>query len=262
MKNIVITGSTRGIGYGLADSFLALGCSVVVSGRTQEGVEAAVSSLATRHDAGRIVGQPCDVTRFDQVQALWDVAQARFGGIDMWVNNAGIGHAQMHFWEHSPEEIAAVIETNIVGTMYGSKVALQGMLAQGWGSIYILEGLGSGGRRVEGLTLYGSTKHGLKYLADALAEEVKGTPVIVGALRPGMVVTDMLTGQYEGRPEDWERAKRVFSILADRVETVTPWFAKKMLANTKNGARFKWLNTGRLVGHLIAAGLGRRNLFD
>ena len=89
MKKIVITGSTRGIGYGLANSFLALGWSVAVSGRTQEGVEAAVSSLATRHDAGSIVGQPCDVTRFDQVQALWDVAQARFGGIDMWVNNAG-----------------------------------------------------------------------------------------------------------------------------------------------------------------------------
>ena len=155
-----------------------------------------------------------------------------------------------------------MVETNVVGAMYGSKVALQGMLSQGSGSIYILEGLGSDGRRVEGLTLYGSTKHGLKYLTDALAGEVKGTPVIVGALQPGMVLTNMLTGQYEGQPEDWERAKRVFNILADRVETVTPWLAEKMLANTRNGARFKWLNTGRLVGHLAATLLGRRNLFD
>ena len=99
MKTVVITGSTRGLGYGLADSFLALGCAVVVSGRTPAGVEKAVAELSAKHEADRVFGHPCDVTDFEQVQALWDTAKAHFDKIDIWINNAGIGNSQMNFWE-------------------------------------------------------------------------------------------------------------------------------------------------------------------
>jgi NAD(P)-dependent dehydrogenase (short-subunit alcohol dehydrogenase family) len=81
MKAIVITGSTRGIGYGLADSFLSLGCRVIISGRTQASVEQAVAKLSPKHQAERIFGHPCDVTQFEQVQALWDAAKAHFGQV-------------------------------------------------------------------------------------------------------------------------------------------------------------------------------------
>ena len=62
MKVVVITGSTRGIGNGLADAFLDLGCSVVISGRTEEGVARAVETLVVRYDSERVWGYPCDVT--------------------------------------------------------------------------------------------------------------------------------------------------------------------------------------------------------
>ncbi len=261
MKTIVITGSTRGLGYGLADAFLARGCNVTVSGRTQEKVGEAVTRLAAKHGAERVHGQPCDVTQFEQVQALWDAARAHWGQIDIWINNAGVAHAQTDFWDESAEEIAAVVETNVIGAMYGARVALRGMREQGFGSFYNMEGLGSDGRRVEGLTLYGSTKHSLKYLTDALVKEMQGTPILVGALRPGMVVTHLLTQQYQDRPEDWERAKRIFNILADRVETVAPWFAERILANTRSGARLKWLSTGKLMGRFLTAPFHKRDLF-
>ncbi len=261
MKTIVITGSTRGLGYGLADAFLARGCNVTVSGRTQEKVGEAVTRLAAKHGAERVHGQPCDVTQFEQVQALWDAARAHWGQIDIWINNAGVAHAQTDFWDESAEEIAAVVETNVIGAMYGARVALRGMLEQGFGSLYNVEGLGSDGRRVEGLTLYGSTKHSLKYLTDALVKETQATPVLVGALRPGMLVTDLLTQQYQDRPEDWERAKRIFNILADRVETVAPWFAERIVANTRSGARFKWLSTGKLMGRFLTAPFHKRDLW-
>ncbi len=261
MKSIVITGSTRGIGYGLADAFLARGCRVTVSGRTREGVDEAVDRLTARHDPQRILGHPCDVTRFEQVQELWDASRAHWGQIDIWINNAGIAHAQTDFWEHPPEEIAAVVETNVTGAMYGARVAIKGMLEQGSGSFYNMEGLGSDSRRVEGLTLYASTKHGLKYLTDALVAETKGTPLLVGALRPGMVVTDMLTQQYTDRPEEWERAKRVFNILADHVETIAPWLADQVLANTKSGVRFKWLSRGKAMVRFLTAPFHKRDLF-
>ncbi len=263
MKTVVVTGSTRGIGYGLVDSFLALGCAVTVSGRTSKAVEKTVAELSTKHTAERVFGCPCDVTDFEQVQALWDKAKAHFGRIDIWINNAGQGNPQMNFWELEPERIQAVVSTNLIGAMYGSKVALRGMLDQGFGALYNMEGLGSDGRKVDGLALYGSTKSGLRYFDECLARETEGTPVLAGALRPGMVVTDFLTGQYENRPpEDWENAKRIFNILADRVEAVTPWLAQQMLENDKNGICIRWLPAHKTMFRFLAAPFRKRDLFE
>jgi NAD(P)-dependent dehydrogenase (short-subunit alcohol dehydrogenase family) len=261
VSTIVITGSTRGIGYGLAHAFLTRGCQVTISSRTQRAVSEALDRLAASFGVELLFGYPCDVTVYDQVQALWDASQQHWGQIDIWINNAGIAHAQTQLWDQSPAEMAAVVQTNVLGSLYGARVALQGMLDQGYGSLYNLEGLGSDGRRVEGLTTYGTTKHALTYLTDALVEETKGSPVLVGALRPGMIVTDMLTQQYQERPEDWERAKRVFNILADRVETVTPWLADRILANEKTGVRFKWLGGAKSIGRFLMAPFRQRDLF-
>ena len=124
MKTIVITGSTRGIGHGLAKAFLARDCAVTISGRSLASVEEAVAALVDEHyDPQRILGQPCDVTDIDQVQALWDAAYAHFGKIDIWINNAGIAHPQVDFWQHPPERIRAVIETNLLGVMHGVKAS-------------------------------------------------------------------------------------------------------------------------------------------
>lgn len=262
MKTIVVTGSTRGIGYGLGNAFLERGCSVTVSGRSQAAVDRAVEKLAAKHGAERVSGYPCEVTEFDQVQALWDAARQRWGRIDIWFNNAGIAHAQMALWEQSPEEMAGVVKTNLIGTMYGAQVAMKGMLEQGSGSIYNLEGLGSDGRKVEGLAVYGTTKAALTYLTDSMVQEAEGTPVLVGALRPGMVVTDMIMQQYKDQPEQWEDAKRIFNILADRVETVTPWMADRVLANTKNGVRIQWLSRSKSMGRFLTAPFRKRDLFS
>jgi NAD(P)-dependent dehydrogenase (short-subunit alcohol dehydrogenase family) len=261
MKSVVITGSTRGIGFGLADSFLALGCTVMISGRSPERVENAKALLSSRHNVKRIFGHACDVSSFEQVQALWHNAKEHFNKVDIWVNNAGISHRQQAFWQEPPEEIKTVVGTNIIGTMYGARTALLGMQEQGFGSLYNMEGLGSDGRRVNGLTLYGSTKSCVRYLTDALAEEVKGTKIIVGALYPGMVVTDFLTGWYEKGSEDWERAKRIFNILADRVETVSPWLAERAFKNKRNGQRITWLRGGKVFARFLAAPFHKRDLF-
>lgn len=262
MKSIVITGSTRGIGLGLADSFLALGCAVTVSGRSPEAVEEAVARLSAQHGPERIFGQACDVQDFEQVQTLWDAASSRFGRVDIWINNAGIGHAQENFHELPPDRIEAVVATNLVGAMFGSKVALLGMLEQGHGAIYNMEGLGSGGRKVEGTSVYATSKAGLRYFDEVLAQEAEGTPVLVGALRPGMVMTDLVTDPYEGRPEDWERARRIFNIIGDRVETVTPWLAQQVLDNDKNGAVISWSSNLKIMGRFLTARFRKRDIFE
>ena len=162
MKTIVITGSTRGIGFGLADAFLELGQSVVVSGRTAETVESVRAALAKTYGEDRVVGIPCDVTQCDAVQALWKRAVDAFGSIDIWINNAGISHPQVSPWEQTIDRTKAVVDTNILGTFYGAKVAMNGMTAQGHGAIYNLEGLGSAGRHVRGTALYATTKAAIR----------------------------------------------------------------------------------------------------
>ncbi|MDH5507046.1 MAG: SDR family oxidoreductase [Anaerolineae bacterium] len=262
MKTILITGSTRGIGFGLANSFLDLGCAVVVCGRKAASVAQAVASLAAKHDPARIFGQACDMTDFAQVQALWDAAQAHFGQVDIWINNAGLNSPIANFWELPAGEIHAVVQANLVGAMYGAKVALSGMLAQGFGALYNMEGSGSDGTVRHGMTLYGSTKRGLNYLTDALAQEVKDTPLLVGAISPGMVITDMLGRDRVASDEEWQRVKRVFNILADKTETVTPWLAQRVLANTSNGVTISWLTKAKIIGRFLSAPFSKRDLFS
>jgi NAD(P)-dependent dehydrogenase (short-subunit alcohol dehydrogenase family) len=262
MQSIVITGSTSGIGYGLAASFLKLGCSVTISGRSEDKVKHAVKELAKKYEAERIFSFVCDVTDFNQLQKLWDTAKGHFGKIDIWINNAGVAHAETEVWNYTPEEINEVIKTNVTGTIYGANVAMKGMRKQGFGSIYNLEGLGSDGRVIKGMALYGTTKSAVSYLTKALAKEAQGTPIIVGGIRPGMTATKLITSQYEGHPEEWERVKRIFNILSDRVETVTPWLAEKILLNTKNGATIAWLNRWKLIGRFLTAPFHKRKIFD
>jgi NAD(P)-dependent dehydrogenase (short-subunit alcohol dehydrogenase family) len=261
MKIVVITGSTRGIGYGLADALLNEGCAVSISGRTEPAVGEAVSTLRKKHGEERVIGFACDVTVYPQVQSLWEKTRAHFGKIDIWINNAGLGHPPAKFWLLSPALIKDLVNTNLIGAMYGSGVAIQGMLEQGYGSLYNMEGRGSDGSRTAGLALYGSTKYGLRYLIESLIQETKGTPIIIGALSPGMVVTDLLTGQFEDRPEAWERAKRIFNILADPVDAVAPWLAGKILSNRKSGVRFAWLTRSRIIWRFITAPFTHRDLF-
>lgn len=262
MKHIVITGSTRGIGNGLAEAFLNLGCSVTISGREQADVDAATAKLGESYPAERVLGQSCDVRQPDQIQTLWDQSKARFKKVDMWVNNAGIGSPKMATWETPADKVEQVIETNLLGTIYGAIIAVREMLTQGHGAIYIMEGMGSDGRMHTGLTYYGTSKYGLRYFTRSLTKETEGTPIIVGSLQPGMVATDLITRPYKDRPEDWERDKHVLNILADRVETVAPWLAKKMLQNNKSGVRISWSSPWKLFGRFLASPFHQRDAFE
>jgi NAD(P)-dependent dehydrogenase (short-subunit alcohol dehydrogenase family) len=260
MHNILITGGTRGIGLGLARAFLDLGCNVTICGRSQAAVDAACGALATSKESPQVFGAVCDVTNFEQVQRLWQAAGERFGTVDIWINNAGLSNPLQDFQLHSPAHTAAVVQTNLQGAMYGCQVALQGMQRQGHGFIYNMEGFGSNGQRMRGLTLYGCTKYALAYLTDSLVLENRGGKVKIGAIRPGMVVTDLLLKDRVDNPAQWARSRRIFNILADTVETVTPWIARQVLSNQRHGHRICWLTQRKILWRFLTASISGRKV--
>ncbi len=247
-----MTGSTRGIGFAMARAFLSKGNQVVISGRKSMSVKEAVQKLAGEFSADRVTGFTCDVAQFNQVQSLWAQAQKKMGNIDIWVNNAGISNAQNAPWELSAEEIRAVVETNVLGEMFGSKVAMQGFIKQGHGAVYNMEGMGANGRStVKGLSIYGASKAGLRYFNDCLAAEITNPRIIVGSMQPGMMLTNMITGQYAGKPDEWTKVKPIFDVIASDVDQVADWLTDKMLSNRKNGARFVFSSKLRIFSRFL-----------
>ena len=261
MKSVVVTGSTRGIGRGLAENLLARGCKVAVSGRSSEAVEQLVGELAGKANAEQVAGRACDITREQDLQALWDCARKAFGRVDVWVNNAGISIHRAPLWEQSAADLAAIVDTNLTGLLLACKVALTGMKEQGGGQIWNMEGFGSNGMAQPGLAAYGATKRAVNYLNKALRKDAASAGIHVCTLSPGIVVTDLLTGDYDLNSAEWQRAKRMFNILADRVETVTPFLADGILKANRDGAKVAWLTTGKAMGRFLTARFRKRDLF-
>ncbi len=260
LKSIVITGSTRGIGLGLAREFLRLGCNVFVSGRKQEVVNNVIEDLAKLKGDHTVSGLACDVSDPTQVQALWDHAVQRFGRVDIWINNAGTSHMQAPAWQIPPATTRQVLHANVEGLVNGCCVAYTGMLKQGDGMIYNMLGLGSDGRKVAGLAIYGTSKAAVKYYTDALIEEARNSPVKICSLSPGMVLTDLLLKQKDRSEEEWQKLLKVYNLLADSVENVTHWMARQILANQKHGAEIRYFTFARLLSHFVGSLTGKRNI--
>lgn len=260
MKNVVITGSTRGIGLAMAREFIKAGCQVTFSGRHENPPQTVQEELEGND---RCVYVPCNVQEKASLQRLWDLSIRQWGTIDIWINNAGQNAPFLLAYETGERYIADVISTNLTGMIYGSQVAALGMLAQKHGSIYSMEGLGSNNMIQVKTILYGTTKHALTYFMKGLARELEGTGVVAGRLSPGMMLTDFITRSPDGQPaaiEYNESFRKIFNILADKPETVASYFIPRMLANTKNNVQIAWLTSRKAAWRFISAPFSRRRL--
>ena len=259
--NIVITGSTKGIGFGMARQFLIRGHDVMVSSRRVEAVGQAVEQLRRDYPQRTISGQACDVSDYDDVQTLWEKSVEALGSVDIWVNNAGRDGLKVPFFALPKEDYLQTISTNMVGLMHCNRVVIPGMYAQGGGTIWNMEGFGSNGQTRPGAGVYGATKYALKYFTKALAEELKETPVKMCYLSPGIVVTDMLVPAPDKRGEGWEQVKKIMNVLADTVDTVTPYLVEGMLNAKENGSAVRWLTRRKILWRFFISRFRKRDIF-
>ena len=259
--NVVITGSTKGIGHGMAREFLKRGHDVMISSRRAAAVKQVVADLNGEFPARVVLGQPCDVANIDQVQALWDAAAAGFNRIDIWINNAGRDGLKMPFFALPREDYLQTVQTNIVGLLHCNRVAIPGMYKQGGGKIFNMEGFGSNGQTRTGASVYGTTKCALHYFTKSVSAELDGTSVKMCYLSPGIVVTDMLVPPPEQRGKAWEEIKKIMNILADTVETVSPFLVDGILAVDRNGAAVRWLTRPRILWRFFSSRFRKRDIF-
>ncbi len=261
MKNVVITGSTHGIGFSMAKEFLQAGCNVTLSGRGEDLPETAHTDLMPFKE--RYIYIRCNVQDKESLQNLWDASLERWGGIDIWINNAGQNTPHKFSWETGETYTENVIKTNILGMIYGSQIATTEMLKQGYGAIYSMEGLGSNNMIQVKAILYGTTKCALTYFMKGLARELKGTGITAGRLSPGMMLTDFITKTPDGEQSEVitdKKFRKIFNILADKPETVAKFFIPKILGNTRNNAEIAWLTNRKVAWRFMTAGFRKDRL--
>jgi len=234
----------------------------MISGRGQENVTATIDRLSIAYPTAEVKGRPCDVTRKSDVQALWDEALKLFGSVDIWINNAGRNNPKQHIHEMNFTEIENTLDTNLLGIIRGSLVALRGMQAQGSGWIYNMEGFGSDGMIGLDQIPYGLSKYGLRYFTKALVKTVKDSPIKVGYLSPGIVTTQMAVPKKNDRGKFFLKNIKILNILADHVETVTPWLVEKILIADRNGTAIRWLTWPKVAGRFLSSPFNKRRVIE
>jgi len=196
---VLVTGALTGIGRATAIAFAQTGAHVMVSGRRDDAGHALATEL---RDLGAEAGfVRTDVRSEDDVRNMVDQTVARFGRLDVAVNNAGTEGKTGPLTEQSAESYAAIFDTNVLGVMLSMKHELRVMQAQGHGNIINLSSI-AGHKAAPGASIYIASKHAVEGLTKAAALEAAPFGVRVNAVAPGPVQSDMLdrfTGNEAGK---------------------------------------------------------------
>jgi len=189
-KVVVVTGSSRGFGFAVAESLLEAGATVAVTGRSQQAVD---NSLASLQSKGRVSGFVMDVRQEEQVYKLVDDVIKEFGRIDIWINNAGYSNAAGMMLDMNPQDALDMFLSNNLGVLQCTQAIMRHMQPHKRGLLVNIYGQGSFLRPASPTGLYGTTKAWLTSFTRTLAVEIKGSGVQILGFSPGMMTTDMLT---------------------------------------------------------------------
>jgi len=198
----IVTGSSTGLGEGIARRFAAEGANVVTNSRSLERAESTAESI--RENGGTAVAAEADVSEKTDVEALVDAAVGEFGSLDIVVNNAGTT-VEKPLFEQTPEDWRRVLDVNLTGTFFGSQVGGKRMVEQGDGGQIINMSSMFGSVGVQGRAPYNATKGAIENLTRTFAVELAEYDVCVNALAPGYVKTDLAAAPWgeEAGVQEW-----------------------------------------------------------
>ena len=220
-KTALVTGSTSGIGLGVALALAREGANIILNGFGDvEGPRAEVAALGVRVGYhGADMSKPADIA------AMQAYADAEFGGIDVLVNNAGIQHVAP-VQDFPVEKWDAIIAINLSSAFHTTRLALPGMLMKGWGRIINIastHGLVASAQK----SAYVAAKHGLVGFTKSIALETATAPVTVNAICPGWVLTAIVQKQVDAiaerdKVDNAEATRRLLSEKQPSLQFTTP----------------------------------------
>ncbi|HEY3368740.1 MAG TPA: SDR family NAD(P)-dependent oxidoreductase [Symbiobacteriaceae bacterium] len=243
MAVVVITGASSGIGEATARLLAREGHKLALAARRVERLEALAAELAGLTD---VLVVRADVAQPADLEDLARQAGERFGAIDVWINNAGIGNGPP-WYEQDPAAIARVIDTNLTGPILGARAALPWMRKQGSGLII---NIGSVAGSIGTAGVYSATKFGLRGFSESLRREVARFGVKVAHVSPGFIRTEM-TASVRMRMPSADVAARVIARLIRRPkrEVVVPgWYRMLIALNRISPALVDWVQIKFLQG--------------
>ena len=255
-KTAFISGSTSGIGFGVAKIFLQEGTSVIINGRSEDSVSKAVQLLKLEYPEGNINGMACDFSRSAEVDTLC----SKLIEIDILINNVGI-YSSQDYYDTTDQQWADQIEVNIMSGVRLSRALLPNMLKKNWGRIIFVSSE-CASLVPEDLIAYSTTKTALLGVSRGLAQLTKGTSVTVNTVLPGSTMTegaevflqDLASKQNKTITQtesDFFKEVRTSSLLqrfasVDEVANTIVYFSSPLAAAT-NGAAIK-LDGGSMGG--------------
>jgi len=204
VSRAIVTGGTKGIGLAIAKAVIAAGGSAMITGRSQAGVDQAVRALsAGARDKASVAGAAVDVRDRAGIDALVADTVRRFGGLDLLVNNAGVG-AFADVATMTDESWSEIIDTNLTGVFYCTRAAIPAMKQSGGGWIVNIASLAARNYFPAGAA-YCASKAGLVAFSESLMQEVRFDNIRVSVIMPGSVATEF-NGGKPTPDDDWKLA--------------------------------------------------------
>ncbi|PYS83727.1 MAG: short-chain dehydrogenase [Acidobacteria bacterium] len=204
-KTAIVTGGTRGIGRAIAEALVREGMNVCIGARNADEIKEAANALTfdSEEDSGVgcVTGATCDVRVYEECEALVAHAVEEFGGVDVLVNNAGIGLFKP-VEEMTAEEFRAVLETNLFGVFHCCRAAIPVMKRRGGGYIVNISSL-AGANPHPRMAAYNASKFGLNGFSEALMQEVRHDRIKVSYIMPGSVNTEF-GGDSVSEEKSWQ----------------------------------------------------------
>jgi 3-oxoacyl-[acyl-carrier protein] reductase len=217
-KVAIVTGGSKGIGRSIAAGLLAAGARVAISGRSASALKEAAAELGKGDGggghAGRLLTVEGDVASEQDAAKLINQAVQRFGGLDILINNAGIGRFA-NIADMSTEDWHAIIGTNLTGAFFCTRAALPHLKQRGGGYIINISSL-AGSNPFSGGASYCASKAAVDALSEALMQEVRHDGIRVSYIKPGSVNTDFMG--HADPDNEWKlRAEDVAQVVVDLI---------------------------------------------
>ena len=220
-KTALVTGSTSGIGLGIAKALAAQGANIVLNGFGDvDGPKAEVAALGVQ-----VAYHGADMSKPAEIEDMVRRCEAELGGVDILVNNAGIQHVA-NIEDFPPERWDAIIAINLSSAFHTMRAALPGMKARNWGrilNIASVHGLVASAQK----SAYVAAKHGIVGLTKTAALECATTGITVNAICPGWVLTPLVQKQVDARAakdgvDDEEAKRRLLAEKQPSLQFTTP----------------------------------------